>query len=62
MVRADGGIRGRVTDAHATYDVGDIPAAVVSRVAEHALSDHVELCKSDMVTFADLSSEGTGRP
>lgn len=30
-------------DAHATYDLGDIPAAVVARVAAHSLGDEVEL-------------------
>ena len=32
-----------VRDAHATYNLGDISAGVVSRVAEHALGDDVEL-------------------
>lgn len=39
------------TDAHATYDVDDIPSAVVSRVAEHALGDEVELARSERITF-----------
>ncbi|KJK56642.1 isochorismatase family protein [Saccharothrix sp. ST-888] len=30
-------------DAHGTYDLDDIPATVVARVAEHALGDEVEL-------------------
>lgn len=30
-------------DAHGTYDLDDIPAAVVSRVAEHALGDEPAL-------------------
>ncbi|WP_433235826.1 isochorismatase family protein [Streptosporangium sp. CA-135522] len=33
-------------DAHATYDLDDIPAAVVARVAEHALGDEVEVVAS----------------
>ncbi|MEV6768072.1 isochorismatase family protein [Nocardia sp. NPDC051030] len=33
-------------DAHATYDLEDIPAAVVSRVAEHTLGDEIELAAS----------------
>ncbi|MFI6318725.1 isochorismatase family protein [Nonomuraea sp. NPDC050556] len=30
-------------NAHATYDLDDIPAAVVARVAEHALGDEIQL-------------------
>jgi len=33
-------------DAHGTYDLDDIPASVVARVAEHALGDGVELAGS----------------
>ncbi len=33
-------------DAHGTYDVDDIPASVVARVAEHALGDGIELAGS----------------
>ena len=33
-------------DAHGTYDVDDIPASVVARVAEHALGDGIELAAS----------------
>lgn len=40
-----------VSDAHATYDVDDIPAESVSRVAEHALGDLVELASTSHVTF-----------
>ena len=40
-----------VSDAHATYPVDDIPAAVVSRVAEHALGDEVELRETADVVF-----------
>jgi streptothricin hydrolase len=40
-----------VRDAHATYPVDDIPAAVVSRVAEHALGDKVELVPAAGVRF-----------
>ncbi|HEX6684543.1 MAG TPA: isochorismatase family protein [Candidatus Limnocylindrales bacterium] len=38
-------------DAHGTYDLGDIPAAVVARVAEHALGDTLELTNSAQVGF-----------
>jgi streptothricin hydrolase len=40
-----------VSDAHGTYDVDDIPSTVVSRVAEHALGDEIELTTADAVTF-----------
>jgi streptothricin hydrolase len=30
-------------DAHATYDLGELPASTVARVAEHALGDAVSL-------------------
>jgi hypothetical protein len=40
-----------VRDAHATYNLDDIPAAIVSRVAEHALGDEVELTDATSVTF-----------
>jgi streptothricin hydrolase len=33
-------------DGHATYDLDDIPAATVSRVAEHALGDQPDLVPS----------------
>jgi nicotinamidase-related amidase len=33
-------------DGHGTYDLEDIPAAVVSRVAEHALGDEPEFVAS----------------
>lgn len=33
-------------DGHGTYDLDDIPAAVVGRVAEHALGDQPELVAS----------------
>ncbi len=38
-------------DGHGTYDLDGIPAAVVGRVAEHALGDQPELVAStaDMV-------------
>lgn len=41
-----------VRDAHATYDLDEIPAAIVARVAEHALGDEVELAHTYSVTFA----------
>jgi nicotinamidase-related amidase len=40
-----------VSDAHGTYDVDDIPSTVVSRVAEHALGDEIELAATATVTF-----------
>lgn len=40
-----------VLDAHATYPVDDIPADVVSRVAEHALGDEVELLSAAEIRF-----------
>jgi streptothricin hydrolase len=40
-----------VHDAHATYDLDDIPASVVSRVAEHALGDQVVLADTIAVIF-----------
>lgn len=33
-------------DGHSTYDLDDIPAAVVARVAEHALGDQPEIVAS----------------
>jgi nicotinamidase-related amidase len=41
-----------VRDAHATYDLEEIPAAVVARVAQHALGDDVEVLDAAAVTFA----------
>lgn len=38
-------------DAHGTYDLNDIPADVVARVAEHALGDEPDLVDSAEVTF-----------
>lgn len=39
-------------DAHGTYDLGDISAATVARVTEHALGDEVDLPASvNLVTF-----------
>jgi nicotinamidase-related amidase len=40
-----------VRDGHATYDLDEIPSPVVSRVAEHALGDEVELVEAAAVTF-----------
>lgn len=42
-------------DAHATYDLNEIPAATVSRVAEHALGDAPELPLADEVGFTAAS-------
>jgi nicotinamidase-related amidase len=41
-----------VRDAHATYDFEEIPAAVVARVAQHALGDEIEVLDTSAVTFA----------
>jgi streptothricin hydrolase len=41
-----------VSDAHATYDLDDIPARVVARVAEHSLGDEVRLRAAEHVVFA----------
>jgi nicotinamidase-related amidase len=40
-----------VHDAHATYNLDDIPSSIVSRVAEHALGDEVELADAASVLF-----------
>jgi streptothricin hydrolase len=40
-----------VRGAHATYDLQEIPADVVSRVAEHALGDQLELADASAVAF-----------
>ena len=40
-----------VHDAHATYNLDDIPASVVARVAEHALGDEIELVDTVSVRF-----------
>lgn len=40
-----------VHDAHGTYDLEDIPSSIVSRVAEHALGDEVELVDAASVVF-----------
>jgi nicotinamidase-related amidase len=43
-------------DGHGTYDLDDIPAAVVARVAEHALGDEPELVPTTTaVTFTPPS-------
>jgi nicotinamidase-related amidase len=41
-----------VRDAHGTYDLDDIPSAIVARVAEHALGDEVELAEAASITFS----------
>jgi nicotinamidase-related amidase len=43
-------------DAHGTYDLDDIPATVVARVAEHALGDQLEVVDSTGVSFVAPSS------
>jgi streptothricin hydrolase len=40
-----------VRGAHATYDLEEIPAEVVSRVAEHALGDELDLRNASDVAF-----------
>jgi nicotinamidase-related amidase len=49
------------TDAHATYDVDEIPSTVVSRVAEHALGDEVELAPTERITFLPAVEGGAHR-
>jgi streptothricin hydrolase len=46
-----------VHDAHGTYNLEDIPSFIVSRVAEHALGDKIELANAALVTF----SQSTGK-
>ncbi len=46
-----------VHDAHATYDLDEIPASIVSRVAEHALGDQLELTNTNRVIFTRLETE-----
>jgi len=40
-----------IHDAHATYNLDDIPSSVVARVAEHALGDEIELVDTVSVRF-----------
>ncbi|HSM18553.1 MAG TPA: isochorismatase family protein [Gemmatimonadales bacterium] len=40
-----------VRGAHGTHDLGDIPASVVARVAEHALGDGVHIAELGAVQF-----------
>jgi ribosomal protein S18 acetylase RimI-like enzyme len=49
-----------VRDAHATYNLEDIPAAIVSRVAEHALGDEVELVETASMRFAPPDRDHSG--
>jgi streptothricin hydrolase len=44
-------------DGHGTYDLDDIPAATVARVAAHALGDQPELVPST----TDLTFTAPGR-
>lgn len=46
-----------VTDAHATYDLDDIPARSVARVAEHALGDEVRLVRADDLDLRSVPPE-----
>ena len=48
-----------IHDAHATYNLDDIPASIVARVAEHALGDEVELADAVSVAFGRPSQYGT---
>jgi nicotinamidase-related amidase len=47
-----------IRDAHATYDVDDIPSTVVSLVAEHALGDELELATIETIVFLPLVEGG----
>ena len=40
-----------VHDAHATYNLDDIPSSIVARVAEHALGDEIELADTLSIRF-----------
>jgi nicotinamidase-related amidase len=44
-----------VQDAHGTFNLDNIPSSIVSRVAEHALGDEVELANAASVTFSGVS-------
>ena len=44
-----------VRDAHAAYNLHDIPAAIVARVAEHALGDEIELIEAASVRFGQVA-------
>jgi streptothricin hydrolase len=44
-----------VHEAHATYNLDDIPASIVARVAEHALGDQVEIADAVSVVFGRAS-------
>jgi nicotinamidase-related amidase len=46
-----------VHNAHATYDLDEIPASIVSRVAEHALGDQLELADTETIIFTRLAVE-----
>jgi nicotinamidase-related amidase len=45
-----------VHDAHATYNLDDIPASIVARVAEHALGDEIELADAIAIPFGRRST------
>jgi hypothetical protein len=49
-----------VHDAHGTYNLDDIPSSIVSRVAEHALGDEIELGNAASVTFSWSAGRDTG--
>jgi nicotinamidase-related amidase len=54
-----------VHDAHGTYNLEDIPSSTVSRVAEHALGDGIELVKAAEATFSrpgGLNAAGSIKP
>ena len=44
-----------VHDAHGTYNLEEIPSSIVSRVAEHALGDEIELANAAEVVFSQSS-------
>jgi nicotinamidase-related amidase len=49
-----------VTDAHATYDLDEIPSTTVSRVAEHALGDKILLVAVRAVQFGPRVADQDG--
>lgn len=44
-----------VHDAHGTYNLDEIPSSTVSRVAEHALGDEIELANAAEIRFRRLA-------
>jgi streptothricin hydrolase len=50
-----------IHDAHATYNLDDIPSSIVARVAEHALGDEIELADASSVLFGRPSKHANKR-